>query len=160
MSENKAKNKSKNTLNLIDVFLIVLIVLVAAVFLSYRFIVADNTVGSVELQYTVHVRNVSEQLNTSKLLDDRLYDHNGIYMGTVNDCGEIEQSKYTVMTENANYVQTTSYFNVTIRCKATRMKNGSYHINGSKLQIGDQLTLTSEDFSLSGDCIEITEVAK
>ena len=155
MSEMNGKKKRKNILNLVDIFLLVVIVLLLAVFASYRFILADNTVASVELQYDIEVRNVSQHLNTSQLQDDLLYDENGVYMGTVVACSEIEQSQYSMMTAPNNYV-----FTVTVTCKAKRMKDGSYRINGVVIEKGDALVLQSADFSVSGDCVAITEVTK
>ena len=40
------------------------------------------------------------------------------------------------------------------------MKDGSYRINGVVLEKGDALVLESADFSVSGDCVAITEVTK
>ncbi len=160
MSDTKPKAKRKNILNLIDVFLVILIVLALAGFISYRFILADNTAADVELTYTVHVRNVSEDLNTTKLENDLLYNKQGVLMGTVVECSEIRRAEHTIESEDAAYVQTTAYFTVTIKTNAVRMKDGSYRVNGLKLSKGDALTLTSTDFLVVGDCIEITEVSK
>lgn len=160
MNEAKVKAKRKNLLNLIDVFLVILIVLALAGFISYRFILADNTAANVELEYKINVRNVSEDLNTSKLLNDPLYNKQGVLMGTVSECGQIQCTEHSIEGENATYVQTTAHFTVTVRTKAVRMKDGSYRVNGLKLFKGDMLTLTSTDFTVVGDCIEISEVSK
>lgn len=160
MSDRTVKAKRKNILNLIDVFLIVLIVVALAAFISYRFIVADNTVADVKLRYDIEVRNVSERLNTEKLMGDLLYDHNGICMGTVSAIGDIQRTEHSLTNAGVTYVQTTASFTVTVTCDAIRMKDGSYRVQGIALKVGDALSLISEDFSVSGDCVRVAEVTK
>ncbi len=160
MSERTVKAKRKNILNLIDVFLIVLIVVVLAAFISYRFIVADNTEAGVKLQYDIEVRNVSEHLNTEKLLGDLLYDRDGVCMGTVSAVGDIQRVEHSLTHADVTYVQTTASFTVTVTCDAIRMKDGNYRVEGITLKKGDALSLLSEDFVVSGDCVRVTEVSK
>ena len=160
MSDRTVKAKRKNILNLIDVFLIVLIVVALAAFISYRFILADNTVADVKLQYDIEVRNVSERLNTEKLMGDTLYDRAGVCMGTVSAIGNIQRADHSLTNAGVTYVQTTASFTVTVTCDAIRMKDGSYRVEGIVLKKGDALSLLSEDFFISGDCVRVSEVAK
>ena len=162
MSEKKREliSKKRNKLNLIDVLLIVFLVLIIGTFLAYRFYIAGDVGGTVYLQYSIEVPEVGEHINTEKLVGDALYLDGGM-MGTVIGCSKVKTRNNLLVVGEIEYSQeTVRYITVTVECEAKRMKNGGYHIQDNILSVGDDVLLNSNDFTLKGTCVQITEVIK
>ena len=157
--KNSLKRKSK--LNLIDVFLIALVVLAVGIFLSYRFFIAGDETQNVRLSYNIEVEDVGTQLCTEKLIGDELYTDKGIYLGKVSDCSEVMTKTHMVTSgEDAVFKDTVNFITVTVTCDAILTEDGRYIVNGVLLSLEKNYVLASEDFYLEGTCTEITEVTK
>lgn len=152
--------KKRNRLNLIDVLLIVFLVMIIGIFLAYRFYIAGDMGDTVYLQYSIEVPDVGEHINTEKLVGDTLYADDSA-MGNVIGCSKVKtKNTYVMMDELVCSQKNVKYITVTVECEATRMKNGSYHIEDNYLTVGDKVVLTSNDFMIAGTCVQITEVIK
>ncbi len=152
--------------NFIDVLLI-LIILAAAVLLAYIFTSSEITLfdsqQTVEIEYTVLLRNVREEFRDLIEAGDHVTDTVTLYgIGEVTDVSYADGS-YTGINHSAATVVNGPYpehMNVTITIRAqASVGDGFYDIGGYKVAVGKLIDLRVPHFTGEGYCRTITEVS-
>ena len=171
VSPNTKSKKSKRKFNLIDFFIVIIILtLIAAVIYALSPLLSDikkswNT-NEITLQYTVEFKNVDTQLKEKIESGDSVT--NAVTKNAMGYVSEIEITKSEklyyhedtegnitgVMVENEDGGQYD--ITVTIVSSSANFETDvGYSVNGTRIAIGEQLSLRFPDFSATGYCTSI-----
>ena len=166
--ENKRKPKHK--FNVVDVLILILVVTIIGTVIftvvSWNSIKALWATSSEKIEYVVELRGVdADFINNIKKNDLVIDSISKNQLGTVQSADSIEP--YTVLnyktsedgTYNGVLAKDDTKYNITVYISATAEyeKGVGYTVNGTRIAVGETLSLRFPNFSATAQCIHISE---
>ena len=152
--------KTKHRFNIIDVIIILLILVTAALLVKIYIIddAGDVTSKSAAVQFVVCTDTISEELSDNVAVGDKVFDYaSGKEIGTVSACdvrnatySGTSQSGATVVSEIAG--SKTLYITVEASASVT---DDAYRIGSLPVRVGEKYTFMLPHLYCTGSCISV-----
>ena len=158
----RAGNAKKGKFNVVDVFLILIVIAIIAAIVTYLVpglfnVAADET----DITFTIEFRGVDSSFITNIKNGDSVYDSSKHYM--LGNVKSVENYAHTVLVYNEDTgvaemkeVEGLKNIVVTVTAKAIYTDGKGYSVNGERIAVGCAYNISFPDFSGSAYCIEVS----